>query len=209
MLRFVLALILLCGPAWAGSRVPAADLAAVDAQALDELRATEFEVFLADVALHAAKRAEELAAAELREARRGLQAEVLDLKAARAEARAAEAHTDESRRAAARDSIRQASRDKETNDLLIEWKEKSLRVARLTIEQMRLRQQLAEARQDLARAQALQTSAPELATRYPVASYEREALQLQKSYDNAIAKTSKATNEEEALAARWSRRTGD
>ena len=103
--------------------VDLADLAEVPADALIEIKETEFEVFLAQVGLSSAKAAERRAAGAGKAADRLLETENLDLKAAEAEVKAAKANKDIERLAAAEAVLTSAERDKRTAKQFLEWKE--------------------------------------------------------------------------------------
>jgi hypothetical protein len=208
MIALAVAMILSGVASAAESRVDLLELAQLSPESLESLRDTEFEVFRAHLMLKAGKQRESEARQSLSTVKRELQIEQLDLKAAKAEHKAAKANTDTQRVSLADAALKNASRDRATAELLIEWKEKELRASRLAVDQSKLGLTLAEARRDLARAHALQSAQAPSAVNYPVAEYQKNAIKAQQAYDAALAKAEKMAAEADQFARKWQKRSG-
>ena len=173
--------------------VDLADLAEVPADALVEVKETEFEVFVAQVGLGSAKAAERRAAGAIKAADRSLETENLDLKAAEAEVKAARANKDGERLAAAEALLKSAERAKKTARQFLEWKQLERETRQAEAKAAALALDLAEARRDVARAQLLARHQAPAAAKYDLAELAKTARKRQAEYEESRRKaTSKA-----------------
>lgn len=185
--------------------VDLADLAAVPAGALVEIKETEFEIFLAEVGLSSAKAAERRSAGAGKTAEHQLETENLDLKAAEAEVKAAKANQDVKRLAAAETVLTSAKRDQRSAKQFLAWKkhERETRQAEEKVAATRL--DLAEARRDLARAELLARHHVPAAGKYDISDLAKTVRKRQTEYDNVSRKTGSKVLELEKLEREWLR----
>ncbi len=197
---------MIAGPAQAGlfkDTVDLADLGQVDAAALQSLQETEFGVFLAQVRLNAAKAAERRAGGGVKTAKRVLDAEELDLKAATAEIKAAEANQDTQRREAAAAVLTGAQEDLRTAKLLIAWQDQEKESAQVRIRMAKAAVDLAEARRDAARVQLLKQEKAPGAVKYSPADFEKNVTAREKEHGKAVRKSEAEADKAAKARAAW------
>ncbi len=210
-MRFILLAVVLLvslSAAVAENRVNPADLAEIEPAALEGLRAVEFDVFLAEVRVHADKHRYEGAQQNLAAVKRDLQVGELDVDAAKAEEKAAQASGDAGRLLDAERVLRDALHEREGGQMMVRLKEQERKAGHVSFELAKAHLALAEARRDLARARALQEADALAAAEHSVALYEKKAMQAQRSYESATARAGKAEQEVDRIAREWVHHTG-
>lgn len=202
----ILMMAMIAGPAQAGlfkDSVDLADLGQVDPAALQSLKETEFGVFLAQVRLNAAKAAERRAGGGVKTAKRMLDAEDLDLKAATAEVKAAEANEDAARREAAAAVLAGAREDLRTAKLLITWQEQEKESAQARVRMAKAGVDLAESRRDVARVRLMQQEKAPGAGKYALADFEKNVSSREKDHGKALRKSETETGKAAKAKAAW------
>ena len=202
----VLMVALIAGPAQAGlfkDSVDLADLGQVDAEALQSLQETEFGVFLAQVRLGAAKSAERRAGGGIKAAKRIVDAEELDLKAATAEIKAAEANEDAQRREEGAVVLAGGREDLRTAKLLLAWQDQEKQAAQAWVGMAKTGVDLAEARRDLARVQLLHQENAPGADKYAPAEFEKIVTKREKEYGKAGRKSETEAGKAAKAKAAW------
>ena len=202
----VLMLAMIVGPAQAGlfkDAVDLADLGQVDPAALQSLQETEFGVFLAQVRLNAAKAAERRAGGGVKTAKQVLEAEELDLKAATAEIKAAEANEDTQRREAGAAVLTGDRNDLRTAKLLMAWQDQEKEAAQAWVGMAKTGVDLAEARRDLARVQLLHQEKAPGAAKYAPAEFEKIVAKREKENGKAGRKSETEAGKAAKAKAAW------
>jgi len=151
-----------------------ADLAKLSEEGLQALKDTEFEVFLANVRLARAKATESLARERLKAAEETLDKERLNLKAAKAEYKAAEANQDAERMSnieKTREKVKEAIK---TAELGVKWREKEVSARKTGVKKAKLGVELSENKRDLARISRLVTEKISSANKYSLADYKNK-----------------------------------
>ena len=185
--------------------VDLADLADVPADALVEIKESEFGVFLGQVGLSSAKAAERRAAGAGKAADRLLETENLDLKAAKAEVKAAKANQDVERLTAAEAVLTSAERDQRIAKQFLGWKEHEQETRQAQEKTAATALDLAEARRDLARAELLVRNQLPAASKYDISDLAKTVRKRQTDFDNASRKTGAKVLELEKLEREWLR----
>ena len=188
--------------------VDLAELAEVPADALIEIRDTEFEAFLAQVGLGSARAAEGRAAGAVRAADRLLETEDLDLKAGKAEVKAAKANQNVERLAAAEAVLTAAERDQRSARQFLQWKEHERETRQAEEKVAATRLDLAEARRDLARAELLIRHRIPAASQYDISDLSKTVRKRQAEFENASRKAAAKALELERLEREWLRLAG-
>lgn len=186
-LRFALAGVSLLVPAAVLADVPAADLAPLTDEAVAALTPTEMAVVAAEVQLARAQAQAEQAARHFREAKDKLKLELLDLKAAKSEAKAARAQVDfsrerkssdvvaveqraegdvDSRQVNASTRLQQAQDEYDRIERLAAWKEAEADAAEQTAELAEQALEIAQLERTQARIVALRSANAATAARY-------------------------------------------
>lgn len=207
-------LVLICSAALMATGVQAglfknsvdlADLSDLSPQSLENLKESEFAVFLAQVQLNAAKAAERRAAGAVKATNRTLEAENLDMKAAKAESKAAKANQDSERETVATARIAGANEDLLTAKALLKWKaqEQEAREAQVAMAKSEL--DMAEANRDLARLRLLTQEAAPSFDKYDLGEFERSAEKRKKELDAASRKAQDKLAKLDKLKSEWDR----
>lgn len=201
-------LILAVGGATADNAIGFSDLARVSPEGLTRLKDTEFEVFLARVALADAKNFEQQARESLKTVKRKLEIAGRDLKAASNERNAAAADQNPDRLSAADQMVRSATSGHERAARLVRWKERELRVSGLAVALSAADLELADAKRDLARVSLIVTEQVPSAKKYSVAQREKQVSKAHKDYQKAATKVEQAKAESDQLRIEWEQQSG-
>jgi len=198
-----------CGAVSAGKpTVRLADLAALPAARMSQLKDVEFEVSQAHVALAGAKETAERERGLRDDARRGVKPVELDLKAAQVEQRAAKANHDVERVAAAEAQVAAARDRLRSATLLVRWRDKMVDTSRLEIAREQSRLELAQAKLELARVYALIAENLPAAGKYSVAEFEKRVNSTQKAFERAANKARQSSSTADDLQVAWTRSAG-
>ena len=185
--------------------VDLADLSEVPAEKIESLRDSEFQVFLAQVQLGTAKAGERRAAGGVKAAGRMMEAENLDLKAAKAETKAAKANQDQERMTMAGTLTGGAEEDVETAKRLRKWKEQEQKAMEAEVRMAKSALDLAEANRDLARLRLLVEAGAPSASKYDPGEFESSVAKRQKELDKASRDASAQAAKVGPLKAQWER----
>ena len=205
-ISFFIILILTSSAAHGGlfkESVEFADLSQLSAEALQSLKNTEFDVFLAEVRLAATKVTRGLAQDDLKQAESVLDKERLDLKAAKAEYEAAEAKQEKDRMASAERTIQKAKEAIKKVELLVKWKGKEVKARKAAVERAKLAVELAEAKKDLARVSRLVEEKVPSASKYSLVDWENKVKKTEEKYQKAMDKEKRESLEAEQLKAQY------
>ncbi|MGD2124640.1 MAG: hypothetical protein PVG99_01080 [Desulfobacteraceae bacterium] len=183
------------------------DLSQLSAEGLQALKETEFEVFLANVKVAAAKVAQERAKDPLKEAERLLEKEQLDLKAAKAEHEAAEAKQEKERLAKAEKNVQSAKEAVKKAELFVRWKNKEVKVKKAELDKAKLELELAEAKRDLARVSRLVGEKVPSASKYSLKDYENKINKIQEKIEKALDKQKSEIQDAQQLKAQYEKAT--
>lgn len=185
--------------------VDLADLSEVSPEALESLRETEFAVFLAEVQLNTSKAAERRAAGGLKAANQTVDAETLDIKAAKAEQKAATANQDELRMTSAAARVASDQEDIETAKALRKWKAQEQEARQAEVAMMKSALDLAEARRDAARVQLLANENTPSSDKYDPAEFAKSVSKRQTEFDAAARKARDKMAKTDKLKTDWDR----
>ena len=202
----ILLLLMLAGTTQAGllkNSVDLADLSKVSPEALESLKEPEFAVFVTNVRLRAAMEAEDVAAGGAKAARRIIEAEDLDLKAAKAESKAAKANRDQERMTAAGARKVGAEEDLKTANALIKWKREEQKLREAEVKAAKSAVDLAEAQREMARLRLLSEANAAVAAKYDSPDFEENARKRLIEYDKTVAKVQEKATSVEKLKAAW------
>jgi len=183
--------------------VDLADLSEVSPEALQTLVDTEFAVFTAQVRLNGVKAAERRAAGGAKAASQTLDAENLDLKAAKAELKAAKANQDDERTTAATAMIAGAEEDQETAKALRRWKNQEQEARQAEVAMAKSAVDLAEAERDLARVRLLNKEQLPSAKKYELSDFESNVVKRRKELDVAGDKAKDKLAKLDKLKSEW------
>lgn len=185
--------------------VDLADLSGIPREALLELEESEFEVFLAQVGFNTARAAERGAAGAAKAAERLLETETLDLKAAKAEVKAAKANQDGERLLAAEAVLTAAELDERAAKQFLKWKKREREAREAEAKMAATALDLAESRRDLARVELLVRQGAPAAVKYDLSDLAGAVRKRQKDHESASRKAAAAGHELEALKQEWLR----
>lgn len=198
--------IALCSPASAGlfqQSVELEDLAQLSQDGLEGLKEDEFDAILAKIQLAGAQAAESEAAGALRAARRDLEVEELDFKAAKAEEKAAKANRNESRLQAADQLLAAAKLDHERARAFESWKKAEFEAASKWEDAAEARVDLAEAKRDFTRVRLLAREGAPAAKNYELGEFSRRMLKRQAEYDERAERARRDSREVEGRHQQW------
>jgi hypothetical protein len=164
------------------------DLARLSAEGLESLKATEVAVFVANVRLAAAKNSEEEAKAALRKAEELRENERLNLKAAEAEQKAAEAAQDEVRISKAKRGLLRAEEAIKPARLRVKWKQRANDARKAGVRRAKLALEIAETKRDMARIDRLVLENVPTSKQYSRPDYEAKLKRVQQDHMKAVEK---------------------
>lgn len=185
--------------------VDLADLAEVSAESLEVLRDSEFEAFVAQIGLTAARASERIAEGAEKAAARILETENLDLKAAKAELQAAKSNKDTERMATGATVLSRAETDQRRAKLFREWKDADTAAKRAAVKAAASRLDLAEANRDLERARLLVREKATSGFKYDLADLGKSVSKRQKEFDEANRKAQFQASKAAAFEFEWQR----
>lgn len=186
-----------------------ADLAELSEEGLQALKDTEFEVFLANIRLARAKTTEDLAQDSLKAAEDKLHKERLNLKAAKAEYKAAEGNQDTERMSNVEKTLEKVKEAIKTAELGVKWREKEVSARKAGVKKAKLGVELSENKRDLARISRLVAEKVSSAGKYSLADYENKQKKIQEDYQKAMDKEKREMLEAEQLKAQYEKRAGE
>jgi hypothetical protein len=134
-----------------GDSVDLADLAQLSQKGLEDLKDSEFEVFLAQVRLAGAKDDLKKANGELKAVKKNLSSRKPDLKATEAEVKAAKEIQDKERFTRAESALQKSQENYTTAELNVAWKAQEVKARKALVEKAELELDIAEIQRDLAR----------------------------------------------------------
>jgi hypothetical protein len=184
------------------------DLARLSAEGLESLQATEVAVFLANVRLAAAKNAGEDAREALKKAENERETERLNLKAAEAEHKAAEAAQDGDRLAKAKQSVERAKEAIKPAELLVKWRQKAFDASKTTVRKAKLTLEIAETKRDMARIDRLVLEGVTTSKKYSRPDYEAKLKRVQQDYMKTIEREKREISAAEQLRAQYEQAGG-
>ena len=164
------------------------DLARLSAEGLESLKATEVAVFMANVRLAGARNLEEEAKEALRKAEELRENERLNLKAAEAENKAAEAAQDEVRISKAKQGLLRAEEAIKPARLQVKWKQKAHDARKAGARKAKLALEIAETKRDMARIDRLVLENVPTSKKYSRPDYEAKLKRVQQDYMKAVEK---------------------
>jgi hypothetical protein len=175
--------------------VDLADLSQLSPEALESLKDTEFNVFLMKVKHAGAKVLENKAKEDLKTSKLTLDAKQKHLKSAEADLKEAKAAQDSTRIDAAEKASRNANKELEHANLLIQWKEKEVDVQAAGVEKAKLAVSVAEHERDLARVSKLKEQKVPSAVKYSLPDFKKRLEKNQKEYQSAVSTEAKEMTE--------------
>jgi hypothetical protein len=187
-----------------GDSVKFADLTKLSPEGLEALKEPEYGVFLARVELARAEEAKKRAEQVLSSARRALEVEQLELKAVKAEEKAAKEDHDTDRMYNAGVALIKAQEDVKVANLLVNWKMGIVKARKAGVKKAKSSLELAESKRDLARVTQLAAEKVPSAQKYSLDEYQERVKKKQEEFDkagikekNAVAEAEKAQDEYE------------
>ena len=186
--------------------VEVADLEQLSDSGLLTLKDTEFGVFLANVDLARSRASEHQAEEEFRSAQSDLDIMKLNLKAAKAEHKAAEAAQDAERMSKARKTIENTKESTKVFELLVAWKERLLNARKAGAKKMKLAVKLAETKRDLARLNLLAAEKLPSAQKYSLADFKNKLKNLQEDHQKVVDKEKRLFLEAQQLGEEYGRK---
>ena len=182
------------------------DLSELSEEGLQALKDTEFKVFLAKVKLATAKRAEDLAQDNLRTAEDNFDKERLNLKAAKAEYKVAEANQDGERMSNVEKTIEKVKESIKTAELFVKWRKKEVSARKACVKKTKLAVELAEIKRDLARIYRLAVEKVPAAAKYSESDYKKKLKKIQENHQKAVDKEKREMLEAEQHKAQYEKR---
>jgi hypothetical protein len=132
----------------------------------------------------------------------------LNLKAAKAEYKAAEANQDAERMSnieKTREKVKEAIK---TAELRVKWREKEVSARKTGVKKTKLGVELSENKRDLARISRLVTEKISSASKYSLTDYKNKQKKNQEDYQKAVDKEKREMLEAEQLKAQYEKRAG-
>ncbi|UCG12661.1 MAG: hypothetical protein JSU72_19650 [Deltaproteobacteria bacterium] len=179
------------------------DLARLSGEGLQALKETEFSVFLANVRLAAARNAGEDAREALKKAENERENERLNLKAAEAEHKAAEAAQDGDRLSKAKQSVERAKDAVKPAELLVKWRQKAFDASKAGVRKAKLALEVAETKRDMARIDRLVLEGVPTSKKYSRPDYEAKLKRVQQDHMKAIEREKREMSAAEQLRAQY------
>ncbi len=207
ILTLALALTAHAGPldVFRGDAVKLEHMVGLSPEGLDSLKDSEHAVLVAQVALERAKLAASRAEDDVKAAKRAMDTDQLDVKAARAEEKAARANKDDNRLAVARLQTAAAEEKLQVAKAHVDWKEQIEKAYKEEVDRAKAALDLTEAQRDVARVRKLvQENVPE-AGNYSVGEFENRVRKRQKDLDNAARKVERQWTKAEQLEQAYER----
>jgi len=186
-----------------GDDVDLADLSQLSPDALETLKNTEFNVFMAKVKHAGAKVLENKASEDLKTSNLTLNSKKLHLKSAEADVKEAQATKDQRQIESADTALRQAKKAYERSEMLIEWKKMEVDVQIASVKKAKIAVALAEAERDLARVSALIEQNVALTRKYNLSDFKAKVAKKHKEYEKALSTEAKKTAEAKKLNAAY------
>ena len=112
-------------------------------------------------------------------------AKEMDIKAAKAEEKAAKENKDEGRLSKATAVLKTAEEDLKVIKLLVKWKNKEVKARRAGVKKAKLALQVSEAKRDVARVSRLLSERVPSAQKYAIAEYQKRLRDKQEDFANA------------------------
>jgi len=184
------------------------DLARLSAEGLESLKATEVAVFVANVHLAAAKNLEEDAKEALRKAEELRETERLNLKAAEAENKAAEAAQDEVRISKAKQGLLRAEEAIKPARLQVKWRQKAHDARKAGVRKAKLALEIAETKRDMVRIDRLVLEGVATSKKYSRPDYEAKLKRVQQDHMKAVEKEKSETAATAELRAQYEQEAG-
>ncbi len=172
-------------PGFFGNSVDLDDLAQLSQKGLEDLKDTEFEVFLAQVRLAGAKDDLKKANGELKAVKKILSSEKSDLKATEAEVKAAKEIQDKERLTRAESALQKSQEDYTSAELNVAWKAQEVKARKASVEKAELELNIAEIQRDLARVAQLVSEKVPAAQKYSAENLEKSLKKKQKTLTKA------------------------
>ena len=168
-----------------GDSVDLADLAQLSQKGLEDLKDSEFEVFLAQVRLAGAKDDLKKANGELKAVKKILSSQKSDLKATEAEVKAAKEIQDKERFTRAESALQKSQEAYTTAELNVAWKAQEVKARKASVEKAELELDVAEIQRDLARVAQLVSEKIPAAQKYSAENLEKNLKKKQKDLTKA------------------------
>jgi hypothetical protein len=168
-----------------GDSVDLADLAQLSQKGLEDLKDSEFEVFLAQVRLAGAKDDLKKANGELKAVKKILSSEKSDLKAKEAEIKSAKEIQDKERFTRAESALQKSQEAYTTTELNVAWKAQEVKARKASVEKAELELDIAETQRDLARVAQLVSEKVPAAQKYSAENLEKSLKKKQKDLTKA------------------------
>ena len=172
-------------PGFFGDSVDLADLAQLSQKGLEDLKDSEFEVFLAQVRLAGAKDDQKKANGELKSVKKILSSQKSDLKATEAEVKAAKEIQDKERLTRAESPLQKSQEAYTTAELDVAWKAQEVKARKASVEKAELELDVAEIQRDLARVAQLVSEKVPSAQKYSAENLEKNLKKKQKDLTKA------------------------
>jgi multidrug efflux pump subunit AcrA (membrane-fusion protein) len=168
-----------------GDSVDLADLAQLSQKGLEDLKDSEFEVFLAQVRLAGAKDDLKKANGELKAVKKNLSSRKPDLKATEAEVKAAKEIQDKERFTRAESALQKSQENYTTAELNVAWKAQEVKARKALVEKAELELDIAEIQRDLARVAQLVSEKVPAAQKHSAENLEKSLKKKQKDLTKA------------------------
>ena len=168
-----------------GDSVDLADLAQLSQMGLEDLKDSEFEVFLAQVRLAGAKEDLKKANGELKAVNKILSSRKTNLKVTKAEVQEAKEIQDKERLIRAEKALKESQEAYTTAELNVAWKAQEVKAGKASVEKAELELGIAEIQRDLARVSQLVSEKVPAAQNYSAENLEKSLKKKQKKLTKA------------------------
>lgn len=211
VIALVVVYLSLCGASFAGQakyRVDLVDLASVGIDRLESLMEEEHALASANVLLAAAKHAEAQAKGGVKTAKRVVDAEEADQKAAESELKAAKKNQDADRTRVAEVLVANTKSDLQTARLLVRWKEQEARARRADVARAKAAIDVKTAELELAKAKLILEAEVPAAEKYDIGAYSERLNQRVGESNKATSRAEREDDKALALKAEWIKLAG-